>query len=164
MAGEQMEIIVSGPLQALLARGAQVAHEEVLTGTEHSLLIMQQEVIRRHDRGVSGVLRGGIQTEIRGRGLDVTGRVFSPVAYAMPHEEGGRPHWAPLRNIERWAARVRGGDSKRFARAVWIIISKRGTKAQPKWRPAFLAKAAAVKARMERIFPDIDKRLRGLGR
>lgn len=160
MSAGQMEIIVSGPLAALMARGAQVAHEEVQKGTEHSLLILQQEVIRRHDRGVSGTLRGGILTEVRGRGLDVTGRVFSPVAYAMPHEEGGRAHWAPLRNIERWAARVRGGaDSKRFARAVWISIARRGTKAQPKWRPAFLAKAAAVKARMERIFPDIVARL-----
>lgn len=160
MAASPMEITVSGPLAALMARGEQVAHEEVLKGTEASLLILQQDIIRRHDRGVSGTLRGGVMTEIRGRGLDVTGRVFSPVAYAMPHEEGGRAHWAPLRNIERWAARVRGGDAKRFARAVWVSISKRGTKAQPKWRPAFVAKASAVKARMARIFPDIEARLR----
>lgn len=158
---DAMEIVVSGPLDTLVARGAEVAEQEVRKGIEAGVLLLQQDVIKRHTRGGTGTLRGGIQTDVRGHGVDLTGRVFSPVQYAMPHEEGSRAHWAPLRNIERWAARVGSGDTRRMARAVWIAISRRGTRAYPKWRPAFLAKQAAVKARMERIFVELDRRLGG---
>lgn len=163
MAGDNMEVVLSAPLEALLARGPAIVTEELRRGLEVGTTLMQAEIIRRHDRGVTGVLRGGIQTEIRGQRADLQGRVFSTVRYAMPHEEGGRPHHPPFRAIEAWARRVGGRNVSDLARRVYWTIVRRGTKAQPKWRPAFQTKLAAVKARMDKVLVLIDQRL-GSGR
>lgn len=162
MAGD-MEVTLSAPLEALLARGPSIVTEELRRGIEAGTTIMQAEVIRRHDKGVTGTLRGGIQSEIRGQRVELEGRVFSTVRYAMPHEDGGRPHHPPYRAIEAWARRVGGRSASDLARRVYWTIVRRGTKAHPKWRPAFQAKLAAVKARMDKVLVLIDQRL-GSGR
>jgi hypothetical protein len=160
---DKMEITVSAPLAALMAKGEAIVTDELRRGLEHGVTLLQAEVIRRHDRGVTGTLRTGVQTEVTGQRLDLAGRVFSTASYALPVEEGGRPHRAPLAPLLAWARRVGASNPQRLARAVWWSIAKRGTKAQPRWRPSFLARAAAVKARFDQMLRDIDRRFGGGG-
>lgn len=161
---DALELEISGPLTALMARGEEIATDEIRRGLEASLVILQSDIVRRHDRGATGALRGGIQTAVRGDRADLQGRVFSTVSYALPVEEGGRPHRAPFAAILAWASRQGGRDPRRLARAVYWSIARKGTKAQPRWKPAFDAKSAAIKARFERVLADLDARLGGMGR
>ena len=56
------------------------------------------------------------------------------VAYGIHVEYGTKPHHVPLSPLKEWAGRVLGDEKAAFA--VRNAISKRGTPAQPFFRPA----------------------------
>lgn len=127
-----------------------------------SVLLLEGEIVRRTPVGVSGMLRGATATEIRGTGADITGRVFNPTIYGAAVDAGSRSHTPPLRNIELWAKRVIGGNRwQRAARAIWIGIRRKGTKAQPFWSASYKALERTVMDRHEAMLARIMRRLGG---
>lgn len=144
----EVEVRVPPMLQAdALARHPQTVERELRRTLEGDVLILEGAAAERAPVNV-GTLRGSIQSEVRGSGVTLTGRVWTPMLYGPPVEVGGRPHWAPLRAIQAWAARRIGGpSSNKVARAVWVAISKAGTKAQPFFGPAWKASRGVIEQR-----------------
>lgn len=56
------------------------------------------------------------------------------VDYGVHLEYGTRPHWVPIEPLKEWSKRVLGDEDAAFA--VRAAIAKRGTRAQPFFRPA----------------------------
>lgn len=147
--------------RALAAAPALIEQElrKTMTG---SVLLLENDITQRVTVGATANLRGATMTSVTGTGMDVTGRVWNPTLYGPPVESGGRAHWAPLANIERWARRVIGGaNSGRVARAVWVAISKAGTKAKPFWAPAWASQEPVIRRRHDAMLTRIARRLRG---
>lgn len=80
----------------------------------------------------SGRLRASITMVVEAVGKKVRGVVGSNVVYAAAMETGTRPHWPPLRALERWARR-HGTTAYVVARA----IARRGTKPRRYLQGAF---------------------------
>lgn len=94
----------------------------------------------------TGLLRGSFTTDVRGRGVDMVGRMFSPLGYAAAVEHGraaGRP--PPIEAIRYWVIRKRIADEAEADSVAFLIaraIGRRGTKG-----------AHMVKAAMDRGGP-----------
>ncbi len=158
-----VSVNVTPALQArALAAAPNVIDQEMRKTMAGSVLILEGAIAERSPVGVTGILRGATASAVTGTGISVTGRVWNPTIYGPAVELGSRGHWAPLANILRWARRAIGGrDVNRVARAVWIAIARRGTKAKPFWGPAWKAKQAEVERRNEAMLTRIARRLSG---
>lgn len=63
----------------------------------------------------------------------VIGRLTNPLPYALPVEQGTRPHWAPLAPLINWAEQklhLAGDEAEAAARAIQRKIASRGTLAR----------------------------------
>jgi hypothetical protein len=70
---------------------------------------MQREIIPKLPRGATGLLKQSYAgTEVRGRGLDVTGVFGSTSPYAPSIEDGQRAHFPPPNNLILWVRRKLG--------------------------------------------------------
>lgn len=58
------------------------------------------------------------------------------VDYGIHLEFGTRPHWIPIKPLKEWSRLVLGDEDAAYA--VQAAIAKRGTRAQPFMRPAYL--------------------------
>lgn len=100
---------------------------------------LRANIAARAPVGATGELRRRVESEVRvpssGKAVDVTGSVFiNELAYAVPVNEGSRPHWAPLAPLEYWVERklkLQGEEAKRVARLIQYKIHAHGAKAQP---------------------------------
>lgn len=99
----------------------------------------------------TGRLRSSIQTEIRKEGFEAI--IFSDVNYAMPVEEGAKPHFPPPDALSGWAKR-HGLHGLEFVIA--RAISRRGLPPRPflfpSWdeeRPNFINNITNVAKKME---------------
>lgn len=157
------EVTLTKQLQAKALDAAPgVIDEEMRKTMTGNVLLLEGEIAQRSPVGVTGTLRGATASAVTGTGINVTGRVWNPTVYGPAVEAGSRGHWAPFANILRWARRVIGGrDVNRVARAVWIAISKRGTKARPFWAPAWKAKQSEVERRNEAMLTRILRKVGG---
>jgi hypothetical protein len=81
-------------------------------------------------RGVTRLLSGALATEVKGEGLDINGRLFPTVGYAVPVALGRRPGGisrAGLSDLLLWARRKLGiasMDDPDFQGLKWTIIQK----------------------------------------
>lgn len=119
---------------------------ELRTAMETAVLLVQREVQGRTPVGATGILRGSITSEVRGTPVQIRGVVATPQAYALPVEEGSRPHWAPIGPLKLWARRKLGNE--RAAYAVRWAIHLRGTKPVQ----MFTKGLAASRSRIDGIF------------
>lgn len=147
------------PKTALLQGGGdRIVAEEVRSAVEAATLTFAAEVIPRTPVGATAVLRGGVQTEVVGSGVDVVGRVFNPVSYAAPVETGSRPHFPPVGPLRLWVQRKLGvseAESRSVAFLVARAISRRGTKAREMFKQA----GVAARGRIEGIFDAMNQRI-----
>lgn len=104
-----------------------------------------------------GILRSGIQTSVLGVGVDVVGRVFNPVPYALPVEEGTQPHFPPVDALEGWARRKLGEEGLGYVIA--RAISKRGTKGVFMFKRGLAACKPRIEGRFEQARDRIIARL-----
>ena len=96
-----------------------------------SLDTVEQAVVTRTPVNV-GTLRSSIQTMMRGQGVDLTGVVYSPLAYAPSVERGRKPgKMPPVEAIRYWVIRKGIADGPEADQAAFLIaraIGRRGTK------------------------------------
>lgn len=78
-------------------------------------------------------------------------------SYAVPVEEGARPHWPPIDPLKGWARRVLGDESAAYA--VQAHIAQEGTPAQPYVEPGF--EVMVRELRKHGLAPFIDAELGG---
>ena len=122
-------------------------------GTELTSLLEERATIARQEArvGVSGLLRASVATRIT-MGTDasslVRGTLFTgaQAPHAVYFAYGTRPHWPPRAPIELWTQRVLGNAKLWFV--VARAISRRGTRAHPRFAAAFSITPAEVKPRL----------------
>ena len=132
---------------------ASMIADETRLSMEQAVLLLQREVVTRTPVGATGILRGSIASEVRGTTAQIRGIVTTPQAYALPVEEGSRPHWAPIAPLKLWARR-KLGDERAAYRVRWAI-HLRGT------RPVrmFAQGLEASRTRIEQLFVQARDRI-----
>lgn len=135
------------------AQAPTIIPTELTTAMHAAVLVVQREVQDRTPVGATGILRGSIMSEVRGTPAHIRGVVATPQAYALPLEEGSRPHWAPIGPLKLWARRKLGDE--RAAYAIRWGIHLRGT------RPArmFAKGLEASRSRIDMIFRQAGDRI-----
>ncbi len=83
----------------------------------------------------TGELRRRINLQPRSEGAKEY-NLNDGVDYGVHVEFGTSPHYPPIEPLKKWSRRVLGDESAAYA--VQKAISKRGTPAQPFFRPALL--------------------------
>lgn len=163
----QIEMSLGVPDVALFKsdQARQIVREETLGLVEASTQVFRSEIVPLTPVGATGALRAGVQTDVVGDGVNVVGRVFDPVGYAVPVEAGARPHFPPVEPLQLWVRRVLGISDEKEVRSVAFLvaraISKRGTKARDMFKGGAEAGAAKVTALSERANARIAARLMG---
>ncbi len=118
-----------------------VIDEEMRRALNAGVLHLKGAILPETPVGVTGALRQGVQTSITGDALSLVGRVFDPVAYAMPVESGSRPHFPPVAPLQLWVRRKLGitdeGEARSVAFLICRAISRRGTRAVQMFRRSF---------------------------
>lgn len=142
---------------------AKIVHEE-MTAAMHAATI---DVVG----GVSplvpvnlGHLRGSLQSEVSGTPVSITGRVFFVSPYALPVENGTRPHWPPVGPLRLWAQRrfsVSGSEAASIAFLVARKISRVGTKGVHMMERGWNAVRGTVSGRFDTALARIASRLGG---
>ena len=117
-----------------LTRGeaSNIVAEEMTRATETGLNMVLQSMLPLVpiDRGL---LRGGFQTQLLPGPTGILGRVFNPLAHALPQEAGAKPHFPPIAALEGWVRRklsVAEKDVRSVAFLVARAIAKRGLPAR----------------------------------
>jgi hypothetical protein len=132
--------------------------DEARASMEAAVLLVQREVQTRTPVGATGILRGSIASEVRGTPVQIRGIVATPQSYALPVEEGSRPHWAPIGPLLLWARRVLG-DERAAYRVRWAI-HLRGTRGAH----MFARGLEASRSRVTQLFQQArDRMIRRLG-
>lgn len=123
-------------IQDLVKKFAQaeaIYDEYARPGMEEAVSFILSKVVQKTPSDTS-LLRGSIQTELRGRSLDLQGYVFTPSIYAPAIEYGLpiRKVFPPLEAIQRWVERkgisLEGATSRQVSYLIARGIYRRGTK------------------------------------
>jgi hypothetical protein len=107
----------------------------------------------------SGILRQGVATSVTGESVAMVGRVFDPVAYALPVELGSRPHFPPIAPIALWVRRKLGISDEREARSVAFLIARKISRVGTKPREFFKRGFEAGKGRCVSFFDQANARI-----
>jgi hypothetical protein len=163
-----MDFTVNTTLKGLLltqpAKALAIFKQEFKRGlTEATLLLQTETVMRAPVSGGGGFLRRSIGSEVVGSGLDLQGIVGTPLAYALPVEQGAAPHfpWSQtggLEPIELWVKRnglstnINGIEIgiRHVAFLVARKISIAGLQAHWMFRDALAASSARIVSTLER--------------
>lgn len=117
-------------LSALMARlSPEQVDKRAHDAMEESVGYLQAEVQKNLPRGATGILRGTIFTEVRGRSLDkLRGVVASPHAYAVVIEKGRTPgkRMPPVDAILLWTTRKLGIRDRGVAFVIARSIGRKG--------------------------------------
>jgi len=143
-----------------LQTAPEVAEKEISIGIRELLLLLKREVKERTPVGVGGGsgLRGSISSQHRG--TDLYGRVFSPLAYALPVELGAKPHFPPIQPLQDWVESKLGvpaSESKSVAFLIARKISKTGTKGVHMFENAFNATTPQMEKRLNTAIENVIK-------
>jgi len=129
-----------------------------------SLGLFEEAVVDATPVGATGILRGSIMTDIRGSGVNLTGRVFSqdqPVKVASVEtgrRPGRMPPWRAGSALHLWVVRKLGGD-ERTAFLVARVIGRRGTTGARMFERGFTARREDVLRLWDRAVTDLIRRL-----
>lgn len=147
-----------------LKQAPQIVLEEIATSMTEALLLLMREIKEIIPVGAHGLLRGSVTHSIvtRIRGVEMAGKVFSPLNYAVPVELGTKPHFPPLAPLRDWAEK-KLGVSKSESRGVAFLIARKiaakGTPAQRPFETGATKNAQQVNAIFERGLARIRDRL-----
>lgn len=108
-----------------------------------SMALLERDIVRRTPVD-TGTLRGSISSKIKGIGLDMVGKAFSPLVYAAPVELGISRRVMPnIAAIKRWVIHKRfqwgGMKPNQIAFLVARKIKERGTEGKFMFRDTFKA-------------------------
>ncbi len=159
----------AGPLAGDGADPAGVVFEEAARAVGDIVEMIHARAAAGTPRGATGALRGSIVSEVRGSALDsLRGTVATPLAYALPVEEGRgpgrRPPSGPGSSLYGWVERVlgvSGGEARSAAFLIARAIGRRGTAGRHMFRDALEKSMGPIARRVERLGADIAGRLRG---
>lgn len=146
--------------------GARVVTEQLTADTEYAVSALQAAIVPATPVGATAFLRNawGTDVHVGGGDVDVLGRVFNPMGYALPVERGARPHFPPSSALELWVRRKLQVPEKMVRSVAFLVarkISRRGTsgaamayravqQATPGIQARFAAGLAAVVQRLGR--------------
>ncbi len=112
-------------------------------------------VVERTPVGATEILRGSIFGEaVNVTGEEVVGHVGSPEIYALPVEEGTKPHWPPRGALLQWVERVLGIAGAQAERVEFLVrraISRRGTKGAHMFREGWKASEDRIRRVWRRL-------------
>lgn len=128
----------------------QARSEEAQEAFEHASEVMERSLERflsraaqevtRAARGIAPKAFSTLVNSIHAfRVAPLHWRVSPSVNYALPVEDGGRPHFPNPVNLQPWVERVLGVSGEEARDKAFLIaraIGRRGTRAQPYMRPA----------------------------
>jgi hypothetical protein len=105
--------------------GAEIVRQQLVADTEYAVNVIRSAVVPLTPINL-GLLRSawGTKVEMGGTPLDVLGRVFDPLGYALPQERGARPHWPPSGPIEAWVRRKLGVPEKEVRSVAFLVARK----------------------------------------
>lgn len=134
--------------------GSEVVRQQLVADVEYGVNAIQAAVMPETPVGATSLARGGWQTSVNltGTPVDVLGRVFNLVPYAVPLERGARPHFPPVAALELWVRRklsVAEKDVRSVAFLVARKISRVGTSG-----------AAMAHKAVERVTPAVEARFK----
>lgn len=159
-----MQIEVDVRVGTPFARGPEIVRDELDAAMVYGVNELRNEIVPRVPVN-QGILRQGVQIELGGTPIDRTGRVFDPVAYAVPVEEGTVPHFPPPGPLQLWVRRKLGITNEKEVRSVAFLIgraiSRRGTQARNFFRDGVAVARDRVRARFAEIPGRIVRRLEG---
>lgn len=128
-----LQVTVTLPRSALFdGRAPLIVGREIVSATEWAVNALVGAIAPLTPVGVAGTLRSAVQSDVTDGSGEVRGRVFNPLGYALPVEEGARPHFPPIGPLELWARRKLGvpdGEARSVAFRIARAISRRGTPA-----------------------------------
>jgi len=142
---------------------------EARKGMQEATMLIERNVktTMTERRAVNtGLSRKSVTSEIRGRALNMTGRIFSPLKHMMALEHSLKPGqvFPPPRAIERWIEQ-KGISSEKYtvaqlAFAIARTIKRKGTIKRFGYRGVEMFKIGFEKSkeRITKIFDDINRR------
>jgi len=137
-----------------LANGPRVIARNMRATMRKSLPVLEHSIVARTPVNI-GALRGSISHEMRGQGVDLYGRVFSPLEYGAAVERGRRPgRMPPIDAIQYWVERkgIAGDeDPRQVAFLIARAIGRRGTKGAFMFRDGL----EAARPRVVRLWMDM---------
>lgn len=150
---------------AAYAAAPEILIDELTLAVTEILLLLERETKELTPAGVTGGLRASIQAqEIVVAGSQVIGQVGTPLAYAVPVEEGTRPHMPPVAPLQDWAEHVLGvapADSLAVAWAIARKIAARGTEGAHMFERAFNANRDQAEAILRDAYERAVARIEG---
>lgn len=162
--------IDTGDLQGLLKafkEAPDVAAEEMVRATWEASLLMEREAKENTPTGIGGGggLKGSISSrEPRVLADQVIGELGTPMIYAVPVEEGSKPHFPPIKPLADWAEH-KLGLTPAEAQSVGFLIARKiaahGTKGVKMFERAFDANQHQVQRIYAKARERIANRMRG---
>jgi len=170
MAAETVQISLDTSLMReyakYLKQAPQIVLEEMATSLMEAMFLLEREIKELIPVGAHGLLRGSVTHKIvaLARGQSVSGKVFSPLSYAVPVELGTKPHFPPLAPLRDWAEKKLGvskSQSRSVAFAIARKIAAKGTQPQKPFETGFRDNADQVNTIFGRGLARIRDRLMG---
>lgn len=149
-----------------LKQAPQIVMEEMAASLNEAMFLLEREIKELIPVGAHGLLRGSVTHKLiaLARGQSVSGKVFSPLNYAVPVELGTKPHFPPLAPLRDWVEK-KLGVSKSQSRSVAFLVARKiaakGTKPQKPFETGFRDNADQVNAIFGRGLARIRDRLMG---
>ncbi len=122
----------------------------LVNSTEHA-----KQEIRQRAPHAFGTLQRSVLPEVR----YPEGQVEAQESYASDVEYGTGPHTPPHEAIERWAAKK--GLPKGISWAIVKTIEKKGTRAQPFFKPGWEASQGYILDQFDRVMDKLMSALMG---
>jgi hypothetical protein len=144
--------------------GAGVVTEQLTADTEYAVNALQAAVVPATPVGANAFLRNAWGTDVRvgGTDVDVLGRVFNPMGYALPVERGARPHFPPVDALMAWVRRKLQVPEKLVRSVAFLVarkISRRGTSGAAMAYRAVQQATPAIQARFRAGLAAITEKL-----
>lgn len=153
-------------LQGALNRSADIVLEELERFASVTTAAMQGDIVDRTPTSGTGNLRRSIISQVRPVGrLGVEGIVGTSSIYAIPVEEGTKPHPVSREGREAladWAQRKLGVTEKESHRVAFLIarkIGRLGTEGAHMFRDTFAEHQPHIGAALDRCLQRIEERL-----
>jgi len=159
-----VQVKLSPNTQQLLTHFGDVLRPAIIAGMELTMQAAEAEVVQKTPVD-QGTLRGSAYGRVVDLWPVVEGHLGSPLIYALPVEEGSKPHWPPRAPIQAWVHRKFGLSGKEMISVAFLVaraMSRRGTRAHHMFQQGFeLAQRLAprlVGAAVERVSRTLSDR------
>ncbi len=147
----------------MLAKSPDIVVDELVNALTEGSMLAEREIKEHTPTSGAGTLRdsiGALPVNISGAALRA--EVATALSYALPVEEGSKPHWAPLEPLVEWVQRrlgKQGDEAQEIARRVQFKIARKGTPAFHMFADGADAVAGQFEAMLDRALGRAAKRM-----